>query len=75
MISATPEKEARFQALKLHYGSILAWHGSPLANWHSIMRSVHGLVVCSILIGYANPNILTSHISVLSAGFKKYVWH
>lgn len=38
MMSGTPEKEAEFQDLKRKYGAILAWHGSPLYNWHGILR-------------------------------------
>ncbi|KAI2642291.1 hypothetical protein GGS21DRAFT_298361 [Xylaria nigripes] len=41
----SPEKEARFQAalkdVKSKYRTILAWHGSGVSNWHSIIR--HGL--------------------------------
>lgn len=41
-----PDKERRFlsavkdatQRLNLTYPTIFAWHGSPLANWHSIIR-------------------------------------
>lgn len=33
-----PEKEAVFQGLKRKYGSQNIYHGSPLFNWHSIVR-------------------------------------
>lgn len=41
-----PDKERRFvqairdttDRLKLKYSTLFAWHGSPLANWHSIIR-------------------------------------
>jgi ubiquitin-conjugating enzyme E2 Q len=41
-----PDKERRFlqavrdttQRLRLDYPTLFAWHGSPLANWHSIIR-------------------------------------
>ncbi|KAL4918302.1 hypothetical protein BDW62DRAFT_181710 [Aspergillus aurantiobrunneus] len=41
-----PDKEQRFVAavnntatrLKLQYPTLFAWHGSPLFNWHSILR-------------------------------------
>jgi len=37
--STTPEKEQIFQQAKTeHGGSFFAWHGSPLGNWHSILR-------------------------------------
>lgn len=38
LISSAPEKEKIFQELKKKYGSIYAFHGSALCNWHSIMR-------------------------------------
>jgi len=46
-LSSSPDKEARFQALKKGIevskgkgkGSILAWHGSATGNWHSILRT------------------------------------
>eukprot|EP00478_Filoreta_tenera_P000560 GABV01000565.1.p1 GENE.GABV01000565.1~~GABV01000565.1.p1 ORF type:complete len:397 (+),score=111.12 GABV01000565.1:104-1192(+) len=46
-VSSVPEKEANFQRLRRRVersrgtgkGSILTWHGSPLGNWHSILRS------------------------------------
>ncbi len=46
-LSSSPDKEARFQALKRGVevskgkgkGSILAWHGSGTGNWHSILRT------------------------------------
>merc|ERR1712232_11459 len=39
LISAPPEKEATFQELKKQYGSIFAFHGSHVGNWHSILRN------------------------------------
>ncbi|KAF2465474.1 uncharacterized protein BDR25DRAFT_84254 [Lindgomyces ingoldianus] len=41
-----PDKERRFihavrettERLKLKYPTLFAWHGSPLVNWHSIIR-------------------------------------
>ena len=38
MLSAPPEKEARFQILRRKHGSVFAFHGSPPENWHSIIR-------------------------------------
>ena len=38
-MSSTPEHEKRFQQLKAQYGSAYFFHGSPLCNWHSIMRN------------------------------------
>lgn len=34
----SPEKEALFQELKTKYGSVNLYHGSPLSNWHNILR-------------------------------------
>eukprot|EP01094_Clydonella_sp_ATCC50884_P014160 TRINITY_DN244_c0_g1_i8.p1 TRINITY_DN244_c0_g1~~TRINITY_DN244_c0_g1_i8.p1 ORF type:complete len:321 (-),score=24.01 TRINITY_DN244_c0_g1_i8:457-1419(-) len=39
LASASPEKEQLFQELKAEHGSFFAFHGSPIANWHSIMRT------------------------------------
>eukprot|EP01027_Heterolobosea_sp_BB2_P003868 GEZU01005824.1.p1 GENE.GEZU01005824.1~~GEZU01005824.1.p1 ORF type:complete len:667 (+),score=191.50 GEZU01005824.1:150-2150(+) len=39
LMSSSPEREKEFQALKKQYGSFFAWHGSPLPNWHAILRS------------------------------------
>ena len=39
LLSASPEKEQRFQELKEKFGSFFAFHGSPIGNWHSIMRT------------------------------------
>jgi len=36
--SSSPEKEEKFQKAKIEHGSFFAWHGSPLGNWHSILR-------------------------------------
>eukprot|EP00003_Mantamonas_plastica_P027962 TRINITY_DN6156_c0_g2_i4.p1 TRINITY_DN6156_c0_g2~~TRINITY_DN6156_c0_g2_i4.p1 ORF type:complete len:181 (+),score=35.85 TRINITY_DN6156_c0_g2_i4:312-854(+) len=41
LMSSPPEKEAVFTKLKEKHGSYFAFHGSPVENWHSIMR--HGL--------------------------------
>merc|ERR1719473_411761 len=38
LISAPPEQEAEFQALKREHGSKFGYHGSPVENWHSILR-------------------------------------
>jgi poly [ADP-ribose] polymerase 6/8 len=38
LASAPPEKEAKFQLLKKQHGSKFAFHGSPIENWHSILR-------------------------------------
>jgi poly [ADP-ribose] polymerase 6/8 len=37
-LSSPPEKESKFQELKKKKGSFWAFHGSPFANWHSILR-------------------------------------
>ena len=38
MLSASPEKEARFRDLYNKYGSLLAFHGSSTGKWFSILR-------------------------------------
>jgi hypothetical protein len=37
-LSAAPERQAAFDALKAQHGSCFAWHGSNIENWHAIMR-------------------------------------
>eukprot|EP01060_Flectonema_neradi_P031943 TRINITY_DN4979_c2_g1_i2.p1 TRINITY_DN4979_c2_g1~~TRINITY_DN4979_c2_g1_i2.p1 ORF type:complete len:666 (+),score=126.41 TRINITY_DN4979_c2_g1_i2:72-2069(+) len=39
MVSASPAKQAQFDALKKKHKSIFAFHGSALENWHSILRN------------------------------------
>lgn len=53
MIISTPEKEARFQRHKTTHGgrTIFAFHGSPLRNWHSILR--RGLNFDTVIHGRA----------------------
>lgn len=50
LLMSTPEKEAKFNELKNNYGSFYAWHGSPMENWHAILRS--GLKNLSNKTGY-----------------------
>lgn len=38
ILTATPERAANFKALKQQYGIKEGYHGSPTANWHSILR-------------------------------------
>jgi poly [ADP-ribose] polymerase 6/8 len=38
LLSAPPEKEDKFQNLKSQHGSVFAFHGSRVENWHSILR-------------------------------------
>jgi len=45
LLSAPPEKEEKFRALKAKHGSTFAFHGSASENWHSIMR--RGLINAS----------------------------
>ncbi|KAK6336422.1 hypothetical protein TWF696_001977 [Orbilia brochopaga] len=57
-----PDKEQRFQSataaaqrrLRLKYSTLFAWHGSPLVNWHSIIRE--GLNFNQTLNGRAYGN-------------------
>jgi hypothetical protein len=39
MLSAPPERQAAFDALKAKHGSAFAWHGSAPENWHAILRT------------------------------------
>jgi len=39
MLSAAPEHEAKFRALRKKHGSTFAFHGSATENWHSILRT------------------------------------
>jgi len=41
MLSSPPDKERVFRALRKQHGSVYAFHGSSIENWHSIVR--HGL--------------------------------
>jgi len=45
LLSAPPEKEEIFKNFKEKYGSIFAFHGSGIENWHSILRK--GLINAS----------------------------
>ncbi|XP_077988704.1 protein mono-ADP-ribosyltransferase PARP6-like [Glandiceps talaboti] len=45
LCSSPPAKEAAFRSAKKEQGSVFAFHGSHIENWHSIMR--HGLIVAS----------------------------
>eukprot|EP01103_Thecamoeba_quadrilineata_P016279 TRINITY_DN539_c1_g1_i2.p1 TRINITY_DN539_c1_g1~~TRINITY_DN539_c1_g1_i2.p1 ORF type:complete len:772 (+),score=138.52 TRINITY_DN539_c1_g1_i2:166-2316(+) len=38
LMSAPPEKEEKFRILKQKFGSVFAFHGSPIENWHCILR-------------------------------------
>jgi poly [ADP-ribose] polymerase 6/8 len=38
LLSAPPEREARFRDLKAKHGSVFAFHGSGIENWPSILR-------------------------------------
>jgi poly [ADP-ribose] polymerase 6/8 len=72
MLSQDPEREARFLQLKEESGSVFAFHGSRLENWHSILRN--GLINASgskyQLNGaaYGNGIYLSTDTSV-SAGY------
>jgi len=45
LLSSPPEKEELFRKLKKVHGSIFAFHGSSIENWHSILRK--GLINAS----------------------------
>lgn len=38
LISDSPAKEEQFRQRKLECGTVWAFHGSPIENWHSIIR-------------------------------------
>ena len=38
LVTAAPEKQEAFDALKREHGSCFAFHGSPIENWHAILR-------------------------------------
>lgn len=40
LLSDSPEKEENFRKLKKEYGTVFAFHGSAIENWHSILRKV-----------------------------------
>jgi len=75
LMSSTPDKERRFQELKKKYGSILAFHGSALGNWHSIMRK--GLMNLSGTAGMVNGAAYGSGVYLaananVSFGYMRY---
>ena len=39
MLSAPPERQARFEELRAQHGSRFVWHGSRPENWHAILRT------------------------------------
>jgi len=39
LLSAPPEKEQEFNTLKAKHGTVFAFHGSPVENWHCILRT------------------------------------
>jgi hypothetical protein len=38
LVTAPPKQQQRFRELKAQYGSKFAFHGSPIENWHCILR-------------------------------------
>jgi len=63
-IMSAPEKEARFGQLKAEFGSFYVFHGSQVANWHSILRN--GL---KNSMWASEPGIFTAPNSGTSAGY------
>eukprot|EP01088_Endostelium_zonatum_P019373 TRINITY_DN6651_c0_g1_i1.p1 TRINITY_DN6651_c0_g1~~TRINITY_DN6651_c0_g1_i1.p1 ORF type:complete len:758 (-),score=164.01 TRINITY_DN6651_c0_g1_i1:35-2308(-) len=39
LLSSAPEKQRAFDLLKKQHGSVFAFHGSRVENWHSILRN------------------------------------
>ena len=72
MLSAPPERQKAFNALKAQYSTKFVWHGSSFENWHAIMRT--GLKNCSgtklMTAGDAYGNgIYLSTAAAVSLGF------
>ncbi|KAH3763404.1 protein mono-ADP-ribosyltransferase PARP6 [Pelomyxa schiedti] len=70
LVTDTPAKEAEFKKRKASGTSIFAFHGSPIENWHSIIRrglknasgsklQLHGAAYGSGI--YMSPDLSTSH--------------
>ncbi|CAE7755807.1 PARP6 [Symbiodinium pilosum] len=75
LVSAPPDKEARFQELKKQFGTSFAFHGSSSENWHSILRnglknaSNTKLMTCGAAHG---PGIYLSTASATSLGYTRH---
>eukprot|EP00027_Filamoeba_sp_ATCC50430_P008536 CAMPEP_0168541892 /NCGR_PEP_ID=MMETSP0413-20121227/1057_1 /TAXON_ID=136452 /ORGANISM="Filamoeba nolandi, Strain NC-AS-23-1" /LENGTH=414 /DNA_ID=CAMNT_0008571733 /DNA_START=136 /DNA_END=1380 /DNA_ORIENTATION=- len=65
ILCSTPEHEKRFQELKAQYGSTFFFHGSPLQNWHSIMRNGLRNKMCHV------PGIYMAPDSSISVGYMR----
>ena len=68
LLTASPERQESFAAQKAKHGSIWAYHGSRLENWHSILRN--GLINASGTklqvngTAYGNGIYMSPHASV-----------
>eukprot|EP00957_Ditylum_brightwellii_P097712 7441700-Ditylum_brightwellii.AAC.1 len=76
MYSASPEREQAFVTAKRTHGSIFAFHGSPIENWHSILRG--GVKNCSgtnLQLNGASygPGVYLSPNASTSLGYSKVV--
>ena len=75
LISAAPDKEARFQELKKQFHTSFAFHGSSSENWHSILRnglknaSNTKMMTCGAAHG---PGIYLSTASSCSLGYTRH---
>ncbi|CAE7438485.1 PARP6 [Symbiodinium sp. CCMP2592] len=75
LISAPPDKEARFQELKKQFHTSFAFHGSSSENWHSILRnglknaSNTKMMTCGAAHG---PGIYLSTASSCSLGYTRH---
>ena len=65
LLTSTPEKEARFAALKKQYGSFMAFHGSPMENWHSILHNGLRNMSTYYSISSLSPIIYFSYVKVI----------
>lgn len=74
LLSAPPEREARFRDLKAKHGSVFAFHGSAIENWHSILRrglfNASGTKLMTAGAAYGN-GIYLSPDSAVSFGYSR----
>lgn len=72
LLSAPPEMETAFQALKIKYGAEFCFHGSSSGNWHCILRqglrNASGTKLMTAGQAYG-PGIYLGRDSATSAGF------
>ena len=57
LLSDSPEKEENFKRLKKEHGTVFAYHGSPIENWHSILRKARDFLGFLGFRAFFPPNI------------------